>query len=482
MLKNNSTAEGQLLGCWIHGAPLSKNITEAVFSTATHKTIFKTISELIARGVNVDLSILASELENQGKLDQCGGYAAVAELTNNAFLANISYYEDEVLNAFHRRKLWEESTFLKEALERGESPEKLHAVFQERTAQVIKPKSITNSGISFKDLLEKEFPPENFYVDGLITSGLTVLTGGSKIGKSWTALQLVTALDQGGYFLGKLKAEKCDCLYLALEDTEKRIQKRLKKQGIVLFNGSRLETKRRTITDLRLFLEDNPQYKVIIIDTFQKMMGLDDMNDYAVTVRGMSALKAIADDLNRAIIVIHHTRKGSDQDADHMESALGSTGINATADCTLTLRRKRGEAQATLSATGRDIEDTSFSLDWDKDCCSWTITESGPLVPSMPPAQKEVLDLLESENRAWTTAEIISVLGKSKQSVSNLLSEMRSKGFIESPEKGLWQAKNEYTSTSSLREGVQVYCNEQPSETTTSTGTAPSDGQEPEIW
>ena len=95
----------------------------------------------------------------------------------------------------------------------------------------------TDRGLSFKELLIKQFPAENWLIDGLITTGLTVLTGASKIGKSWAALQLVTAIDQGGYFLGKLKAEKCDCLYLALEDTEKRIQKRLKKQGITLFNG-----------------------------------------------------------------------------------------------------------------------------------------------------------------------------------------------------------------------------------------------------
>jgi RecA-family ATPase len=233
------------------------------------------------------------------------------------------------------------------------------------------------------------------------------LTGTSKIGKSWICLQLNNALDQGGYFLGTLKAEKTDCLYCALEDTEKRIQKRIKKQGILTFNGSRLETKRRTVENLRAFLKSNTQYRVVIIDTFQKMMGISDLNDYAKTVNGMSALKAIADDLNRAVIVIHHNRKSSNLDGDHMESALGSTGINATADCTLTMRRKRGDAQAIMQVSGRDVEDTSYTMAWDKDCCSWTITEKEALKPSIPEAQQAILDILSSEDREWATAEII---------------------------------------------------------------------------
>jgi RecA-family ATPase len=113
---------------------------------------------------------------------------------------------------------------------------------------------------------------------------------------------------------------------------------------------------------LREFLKANPQFRVVIVDTFQKMMGISDLNDYSQPENGMSALKDIADSLNIAVIVLHHNRKGGDNDGDHMESALGSTGINATADTTLTMRRKRGTGEATLSVTGRDVENTAFTL------------------------------------------------------------------------------------------------------------------------
>jgi hypothetical protein len=394
-------------------------------------------------------------------LDSSGGAAYIASLATAVFSGNTSFYENEVLTAHRGRAIYRAATLAKEGLEKGGELE-LDTVYQNLTAalETITATGTANkpeAGILFKDLIKKEFPPENWIIENLITTGLTVLTGASKIGKSWTALQLVTALDQGGKFLGILKAEKCDCLYCALEDTEKRVQRRLKKQGMPNFNGSRLETKRRTVENLRAFLKANEQYRVIVIDTFQKMMGLADLNDYAKTVTGMSALKAIADDLNRAVIVIHHNRKSADLDGDHMESALGSTGINATADCTLTMRRKRGDKQATMQVSGRDVEDTSFTLRWDKECCFWTITDIEELKPSLPEAQQQIVDIIESEDRQWSTAEIIEKSGKTKQAVGNLLSKLEKSKLITSPSTGIWLKGSEYTGTPFLSESVQMY-------------------------
>jgi len=457
--------EKHLLGAYILGAPIGEKITENVFYTNGHRTIFPVIRELKENGLDLDILILVGELTKRNKIDAAGGASYVSDLTTAVYsTANTSFYEDEVLKAHRGRSLYKAVTAAKENLEGGgeyiEVNETLFSVLDIITANVTKPEA----GILFKDLIKKEFPPENWIIHELITTGLTVLTGASKIGKSWAAIQLVTALDQGGYFLGKLKAEKCDVLYMALEDTQKRIQKRIRKQGIPPFNGSRLEIKSRTVESLRAFLKANENFRVVIIDTFQKMMGISDLNDYAKTVTGMSALKAIADDLNRAVIVIHHNRKSSDLDGDHMESALGSTGINATADCTLTLRRKRGDKTATMQVSGRDIEDSTYTLAWDIDCCSWTVTEKEALKPSIPEAQQQIIDILESENRNWTTAEIIEKSGKSKQAVGNTLSRLKENGLILNPYHGQWRGKTSTQIHLPIGENVPVNL---PSETET---------------
>jgi hypothetical protein len=447
--------ERLLLGSYILGASIGGDISENVFLSGAYKAVFPVIRKLKTQELELDIKILVSELQKYGLLDTAGGTASVAELTSGVIsTVNAEFYENEVLTAFRGREAWKAATLAKEALERGEAPDRVSSTLAAsiETITASGAHGSKDNGLLFRDLLARLFPPEDWLIDGLITTGLTVLTGASKIGKSWTALQLVTALDQGGYFLGTLKARKCDALYCALEDTPKRIQKRIRIQGVTAFNGSRLETKRRTPEGLRAFLKANPQFRVVIIDTFQKMMGINDLNDYSQTVNGMSALKDIADSLNIAVIVIHHNRKGGDFDGDHMESALGSTGINATADTTLTMRRKRGSAEAFLSVTGRDVEDTAYTLAWDKDVCTWTVTGSGALKPVLSEAQQQIIDLLESEDRNWTTGEIAEQMNSRKDLVSRNAGELVKKGLIEKPAYGQWRAKNQFASLNLFKE------------------------------
>jgi len=438
-----SEYERSLLGQYLMGAPINDSINEQVFLTKGHKVIFPIIQELKTRGLDLNIMVLVTELEKRGKLEEAGGAACIAQITNsNSSIANVSYYEMEVLTAHRERCLWQVGVELQEAVKSNLAPDSLIEDTVKKLSGITAVGPQKPTGILFSDLLKKQFPPDSWHIENIVGSGLTVLTGASKIGKSWTALQLVTALDQGGCFMGTLKANKCDTLYLALEDTPKRIQRRLLKQGnSVIFNGSRLETNRWTVATLRTFLKVNPQFRVVIIDTLQKMMGLNDLNDYSQTVNGLSALKAIADDLDIAIIVVHHNRKGSTEDGDHMESALGSTGINATADCTLTMRRKRGTGEATLSVTGRDVEDASYTLSWDRDLCSWSISGQGSLKPALTEAQQQIIDLLESEAKNWTTAEIAEITGIKKYEVSRQAKELADKGFIQKPFYGQWSAK-----------------------------------------
>jgi DNA-binding transcriptional ArsR family regulator len=459
MMNDNRTGieyERLLLGCYLSGYSINAAVSPAVFQSEPHGIIFAAIRDLLAKGASPDIRKLASELARQGKIEAAGGYDRIAELTDGAYASSAAFYETEVLQEYRRRSAWRTAVELCDALKNGQAPDEMIAGAVKKLSGITAAEPHAERGMLFSDLLKKQFPPDAWHVENLIGNGLTVLSGASKIGKSWTALQLVAALDQGGYFMGSLKAEKADCFYLALEDTPKRIQRRLKKQGITAgFNGSRLETSRCTVSALRSYLKANPQFRVVVIDTLQKMLGINDLNDYSQTVDGLSALKAIADDLDIAVIAIHHNRKGGNDDIDHMESALGSTGINATADCTLTMRRKRGTGEATLSVTGRDIEDASYSLSWDRELCTWAVSGQGALKPSLPEAQRQIIGLLESEERNGTTGEIAEAIEKTKQAANNILSRMKEGRLIENPNRGQWRLKSEYTSTHSLREGVQ---------------------------
>src|SRR4051794_20399267 len=76
-------------------------------------------------------------------------------------------------------------------------------------------------------LMQMHLPPVRYILEGYIAEGLTILAGRPKLGKSWLALDIGIAVAMGGYSLN-IKAEQGDCLYLALEDNRRRMQKRLR--------------------------------------------------------------------------------------------------------------------------------------------------------------------------------------------------------------------------------------------------------------
>ena len=69
-------------------------------------------------------------------------------------------------------------------------------------------------------------------ISNLVPEGASILAGRPKIGKSWLTLNLALAVASGGVALGKIPVEAGQVLYLALEDGQRRLQKRLKSVSI----------------------------------------------------------------------------------------------------------------------------------------------------------------------------------------------------------------------------------------------------------
>ena len=78
-------------------------------------------------------------------------------------------------------------------------------------------------------LMALELPPVRWAVPGVVPEGVTLLAGKPKLGKSWFTLGLGVATSTGGVALGTKRVEQGECLYLALEDNRRRLQKRLDK-------------------------------------------------------------------------------------------------------------------------------------------------------------------------------------------------------------------------------------------------------------
>ena len=75
--------------------------------------------------------------------------------------------------------------------------------------------------ISADTLFYQPLDHPKMLIDGILSNGLAILSGESKIGKSWLVLWLGIKISQGEPVWG-LPTSKTDVIYLALEDTDSR--------------------------------------------------------------------------------------------------------------------------------------------------------------------------------------------------------------------------------------------------------------------
>lgn len=225
--------------------------------------------------------------------------------------------------------------------------------------------------VSDDDLLKKQFKALHMPVAGLITEGLTLLCGSSKIGKSWLVLAACCAVASGRPFLGR-STERGNVLYLALEDSERRLQYRLQQLGETPCGALCFATQAPTVDNgliqaLETWVAENPDARMIVVDTLQKIRGAalpSRANAYAADYELMGALKRFADAHNVAVVLVHHLNKMKDV-ADPYDRISGSTGLMGAADTTILINRERGSEDATVTYTGRDVWGDDFHLRMD---------------------------------------------------------------------------------------------------------------------
>jgi KaiC/GvpD/RAD55 family RecA-like ATPase len=230
----------------------------------------------------------------------------------------------------------------------------------------------------FNWILANEPPPRSWIIPDLIPDkGLTVLLGGSKIGKSWLSLQMAYAVAAGTYALGKIPVEQKNVLYIDLEESWELVHDRAISLQLQELSGEgRLSIctsyPLNNVRSLQSYIDQNPETKFVIIDTMQKLLRIENLNDYAEVVAKMSPVKELADSYEVSILMLHHTRKGNGAD-NWTDDGLGSQAIVATADNIIKLGRKRGESRGEINITGRSLLEKNYVVSFDRDCGSWTL-------------------------------------------------------------------------------------------------------------
>lgn len=243
---------------------------------------------------------------------------------------------------------------------------------------------------SMTELYDTVYPSVKPVVEGLLYNGTYLFAGAPKIGKSFFMAQLGYHVSRGIPLWGYPVVQGV-VLYLALEDTEERIQKRLSRMfGVEDSQNFYFAVKAETLNtgleeQLNYFVEKHKDARLIIIDTLQKIKEVGgDKFSYADDYQNVTRLKAFSDRNGICILLVHHTRKLDSSDS--FERISGTNGLLGAADGAFVMEKeKRTDNKATLEVAGRDQQDQKLYLQFDREHCLWQFVKNDVELWKKPP-------------------------------------------------------------------------------------------------
>jgi hypothetical protein len=294
------------------------------------------------------------------------------------------------------------------------------------------------------DLRDKEFPPVSWAVPDILPSGVTLFGGREKMGKSWMAFGLAIAVASGGVALGVKRVEQGDALYLSLEDSERRLHRRINKLASDAADLSRLHcvtewkpADRGGLEDLDAWLEDHPNTRLAVIDTLKRIRPHTSgrRNMYDDDYDAVQPFVPLADKHDVALVLIHHLNQQSNPD-DPFDWFSGSAGLVAAAEGILLFRRKRGDADAYLTIDGKDIEERAeLAVKWDPLAATWTVIGDAE-AHRLSETRLAILRVVEDADGPLGPTDVADALGQPVNTIKQRIYQMSKDGELRVESRG----------------------------------------------
>ena len=293
--------------------------------------------------------------------------------------------------------------------------------------------------ISARELQKMAFTPKEPLIEGFLYPGTYIFAGAPKVGKSFAMAGITCHVSSGEPMWG-YKVNRGTVLYLALEDTEERLQSRYSSifgkelPEDLYFKVSAKPVDRGLLDDLERFVSKHPDTKLIVIDTLQKIRSAKSSyeNDYDM----VGTLKAFADRNNLCLLLVHHTRK--QDSSDKFNTISGSQGLNGAADGAYIMYKTDRQAQkASILMTGRDIPDKKLRIYRDGDTLEWQLEGEGD-DPDEDPKEhirRKIVEIVQTNGGSWsgTPTELAIAIGPEAKTntVTKLVREEAAKLLLE---------------------------------------------------
>lgn len=264
--------------------------------------------------------------------------------------------------------------------------------------------------VSMEDIYGMVFSPKEWIIKGILRSGLYILAGAPKVGKSFLVGQIAYHVSTGRPLWG-YPVHRSPVLYMALEDDHQRLQERmfrmfgLESTKDLYFSISAKNLREGLEEQIAGFVKDHPGTRLIIIDTLKKIRpGDDDTYSYARDYADMTQLKKIADDNGICLLLVHHTRKKEDE-SDAFNTVSGTNGLTGAADGSFIFAKKRRtDSDAVLQFTGRDLQDQIFYLSKNRETLTWELdrVEVEDFTPPPDPVLIAVSQIVTADTPQWS--------------------------------------------------------------------------------
>lgn len=283
--------------------------------------------------------------------------------------------------------------------------------------------------INMEELYETTYMASPPIIEGFLHTGLYILAGAPKLGKSFLAEQIAYHVAIGKP-LWNYKVKQGSVLYLALEDNYQDIQQRLYRMfGIETTENLHFAVCAHQIDteldkQLTGFINSHEDTKLIIIDTLQKVRKSScGQYNYAEDYNEISLLKKFADEHNVCIMVVHHTRKQKSED--NFDMISGTNGLFGAANGALLMHAdNRIGTDANVEIVGRNQQNMILHLTRNLETLVWNLKNAETELWKAPPDPilESISQMLTDENPTWegTATELADKLNWEQQ--PNLLS------------------------------------------------------------
>ena len=249
-------------------------------------------------------------------------------------------YLEKLREVADRRKLW---IICQNGMKiSGDSSQAMKGIlteFQNEIYRTVRGDSIYSNKVlppieKLGDFLSKEIPEPSVLIEGILHQGSKMLISGpSKMGKTWLLLDLALSIQTGTPFLG-LNTSQADVLYINLEMQRCQVHLRCKKilrakdlpnsddMGIWNLRGKSCDISTLRISLMPHILKN--KYGLIVFDPIYKVYGGRDENSVSDVAEIMNELEQIANETGAALVYIAHQTKGNQSGKEAIDRISGS--------------------------------------------------------------------------------------------------------------------------------------------------------------